>query len=417
MDKQTLIFQGPCFSRSGYGDHCRDLLKSLYTLDKYDIGIIPMRWGNTPQNQTDTTTEFGRWMINSVTTTITERPDIFIHVSVASEFEPRGHYNIGITAGVETNIIPKEFVEGSNKMDLVIVPSQFTKTTMERTLYQQKDKDGNIVNEFRVTTPIEVLFEGVDIDVFLNPPKTDILRGVETGFNFLIVGHWLKGELGQDRKDIGMAIKTFCTVFSQYKTSKPGLVLKISSAGFSVMDRESMREKIESITKPFGSDCPPIYLLHGDLTSSEMASLYHDDKIKAMISFTKGEGYGRPLSEFALTGKPIIVSKWSGLTDFLPDGNTVYLEGKLDNVHESASDKFLMKESKWFSVNYTMAANTLDEVYKKYDIYLKQSEGLRDNVSYRFSLPVMTDMFSRIIDTYVKPHAKMIPINLPKLNP
>lgn len=417
MDKQILVFQGPCFTRSGYGDHSRDLLRSLYNLGKYDIKIIPMRWGNTPQNQTDTNSEFGRWMINNVTPNITEKPDIFIQVSVANEFEPRGKYNIGITAGVETNVIPKDFIDGSNKMDLIIVPSEFTKTVMEKTVYQQKDTvSGNITGEFRIQKPIEVLFEGVDLDIYLNPPQQDILQQVDTDFNFLIVGHWLKGELGQDRKDIGMAIKTFCTVFANRGNKPtPGLILKISSAGFSVVDREMMVDKIEEVTKVFGDTVPPIYLLHGDLSPQEMSSLYHHPKVKGMISFTKGEGYGRPLSEFALTGKPIIVSNFSGLVDFLPEQMTEYLEGKMDNVHKSASDKFLIPESKWFTVNYTLAANVLDSVYNKYDTHLKRSKGLKKHISEKFSLNGMEKKFDGILQRYVKPPVKMIPINLPKL--
>ena len=111
MNKPTLVFQGPIFTRSGYGDHCRDLMKSLRKMDKYDIKIIPLRWGNTPQNQVDGESEFGRWMLERVVTGVEQKPDVFIQVSVANEFEPKGHYNIGVTAGVETTIAPKDLLE------------------------------------------------------------------------------------------------------------------------------------------------------------------------------------------------------------------------------------------------------------------------------------------------------------------
>ena len=128
MNKPTLVFQGPIFTRSGYGDHCRDLIKSLYKMDKFDIKLIPLRWGNTPQNQVDPSTEFGQKMLSQVIGQIDVQPDVFIQVSVANEFEPKGKFNIGITAGVETTICPKDFIDGSNKMDLIIVPSNFTKS-------------------------------------------------------------------------------------------------------------------------------------------------------------------------------------------------------------------------------------------------------------------------------------------------
>jgi hypothetical protein len=418
MSKPLLVFQGPVFTRSGYGDHSRDLLKSLKTMDRYDIKIVPLRWGNTPQNQLDPSTEFGRWMMERVITQITQKPDVFMQVSVANEFQPIGHYNIGVTAGVETTIVPKDFIDGVNRMDLTLVPSKFTKDVLVGTVYQQKDKNsGNIVGEFKTTKPVEVLFEGVDVEIFLNPTKdVDVLSEIKTDFNFLTVGHWLKGNLGQDRKDIGMVIKTFATVFQNLpKEKQPGLIIKTSSAGFSVMDRESMRERIEEITKTFGDTCPPIYLIHGDLSETEMASLYHHPKVKAMVSFTKGEGYGRPLAEFTLSGKPILVSGWSGHVDFLPTEHSVLLEGALTNVDESAADTFILKEAQWFSVNYSKAAGLMYDVFNNYKGYTEKSKGLVKNTLNRFTLEKMNEVFDSIMKSFVVEGPKIVPIKLPKL--
>jgi len=418
MNKQTLVFQSPIFSRSGYGDHSRDLLKALKNMEKYDIKIIPMRWGNTPLNQMDSSTEFGRWMLERVTTQITEKPDIFIQVSVANEFKPMGYYNIGVTAGVETTIVPKDFIDGVNRMDLTLVPSKFTKDVLVGTTFQQKNKNTNqIVGEFSTTKPVEILFEGVDIQTFLNNDNgTDMLDSVETQFNFITVGHWLKGDIGQDRKDIGMVIKTFATVFQHLpKEKQPGLIVKTSSAGFSVMDRETMRDRIEQLTTTFGDKCPPIYLLHGDLSEAEMAKFYYSPKVKAMVSFTKGEGYGRPLAEFATTGKPILVSDWGGHLDFLPADNTVLLEGSLTNVHNSAADTFLLKEAQWFTVNYSKAAGVIYDVFNNYKTYSKKSKGLSNNIVKNFTLDKMTEVFGELMKKYVKEQPKIVPIKLPKL--
>ena len=416
--KPTLVFQGPIFTRSGYGDHCRDLMKSLRKMDKYDIKIIPLRWGNTPQNQVDGESDFGRWMLERVIPQLNFKPDVFMQVSVANEFEPKGEYNIGVTAGVETTIAPKDFIDGCNKMDLIIVPSNFTKQNIGGTVYQQQDQaSGQIVGELRVTKPIHVLFEGVDTEIFSKGSGKDVLANVKEDFNFLIVGHWLKGDLGQDRKDIGMAVKTLATVF-QYlpKDKKPGIIIKTSHAGFSVIDREGTREKLDSVLKPFGDKCPSVYLIHGDMEETDMSNLYHHPKVKAMVSFAKGEGYGRPMAEFTLTGKPIIASGWSGHMDFLPPEHAVLLEGSLTAVHESAADQFCMKEAQWFTVNYSTAANKLYDVYKNYDIYLKQSEGLKENTKSKFTLDKMHDIFSQILDANIKSKPKLVPFNVPKLN-
>jgi glycosyltransferase involved in cell wall biosynthesis len=346
------------------------------------------------------------------------KPDVFVQVSVANEFEPKGHYNIGVTAGVETTIAPKDFIDGSNKMDLIIVPSNFTKQNLGGTVYQQKDQaTDQIVGEIKVTKPIEVLFEGVDTEIFSKGTGNDVLANVKEDFNFLIVGHWLKGDLGQDRKDIGMAIKTFATVF-QYlpKDKRPGLIVKTSHAGFSVIDREATREKLEGVLKTFGDKCPSIYLLHGDMEESDMSNLYHHPKVKAMISFTKGEGYGRPMAEFTLTGKPIIASGWSGQMDFLPPDNAVLLEGNLTPVHESAADQFCMKEAQWFTANYSNAANKIYDVYNNYNTYLQKSAGLKENTLKNFTLDKMNEKFEQILNTYVKEQPKLVPFNMPTVN-
>jgi len=404
MNKPLLVFQAPIATRSGYGDHSRDILKSLFELDKYDVKIVPTRWGNTPQDQINPQTEFGQKILQNIVTQLNKQPDIFIQVSVANEFKRVAKYNIGITAGVETTVAPQEFIQGGNQMDLIITPSEFTKETLVKTIFTQMDKNTNQkIGELKLERPVEVLFEGVDTTIFNGKSSKSILDSVDSDFNFLFVGHWLSGALGHDRKDIGMMIKTFCTVFKGLpKKQQPGLILKTSNAGFDVGTRERISKEIKKLSESFGDKCPPIHLVWGDLSEEELNSLYNDEKVKAMVMFTKGEGYGRPLAEFATTGKPIIVSDWSGYKDFLPKENTVYLEGELKNVHESAANKFLLKESKWFYVDYTKAAQKIFDVHKNYKSHLQKSSGLKTNINSNFSLDKMTSRFGEILDKYVK---------------
>ena len=417
MSKPLLIYQAPVATRSGYGDHSRDILKSIFEYDKFDIITIPTRWGNTPQNQINPTTDFGKKLLSTVGKQVTKQPEVHIQMTVPNEFQKKGKFSIGITAGIESTLAPKDWIDGCNRMDLIIVPTTFSKEVLQGTSYDEKDKrTGQVLRTFKITTPIEVLHEGVELSTFLKSKnEVDVLEGIDSDWNYLFTGHWLKGDLGKDRKDVGMMIKTFCTVFKNTpKKKQPGLILKTSSAGFSVMDRENISSKIKEITSEFGDKCPPIHLLFGDLSEDEMSSLYHHPKVKAMISFTKGEGYGRPLCEFSLTGKPILVTKWSGHLDFLPEENTVFLEGALDNIHESSADQFLMKEAKWFQVNYSFAAGMLDKVFNNYKTYLNKSKGLVGNTKKNFSLQSMHDKFKVILDKYVK-LPEFVSLKLPEI--
>jgi hypothetical protein len=415
--KPTLVFQAPVATRSGYGDHARDLLHSLYKLDKFDIKIISTRWGQTPMDVLNYDNEFHKWVVDNIIPGVQEKPDIYIQVTVPNEFQPVGGYNIGITAAIETTHSPIDWVHGCNRMDLIIVPSEHSKKSLVDSVYNEADKQtGKLIAQHKVQKPIEILFEGFN-ENFGNDTITNVteLDSIKEDFAFLFVGHWLRGDLGEDRKNVGMMIKTFAMAFKNEK-KKPALVLKTSSAGFSVLDRETTIKRIREV---LGKDYRqvPVYLLHGDLTESEMDGLYNHKKIKAMLNFTKGEGFGRPLLEFSLTGKPIIASGWSGHLDFLKSG-AVLLEGELKEVHESAADQFLLKEAKWFNVNISKALSAIKDVYKNYDKYKIESSKLGKQNKQNFSLGKMTQLFDVILGNYgiyTKVQPKFQQLQLPKL--
>jgi glycosyltransferase involved in cell wall biosynthesis len=298
------------------------------------------------------------------------------------------------------------------------IPSEHSKKSLVDTIYNEADKNnGQIIAQHKIQKPVEILFEGFDEMDFGTDEVAHIseLDAIKEDFVFLFVGHWLRGDLGEDRKNVGMMIKTFAMAFKNEKV-KPALVLKTSSAGFSVMDRETTIKKIKEV---LGKDYKsvPIYLLHGDLTPTQMNGLYEHKKVKAMLNFTKGEGFGRPLLEFSLTGKPVIVSNWSGHIDFLKQG-AVLLEGELKPVHESAADQFLLRESQWFNVNISKALVAIKDVYKNYDKYKIASYQLGKQNKQNFSLSKMTKLFDTILNQYsiyTKIQPKFQQLQLPKL--
>ncbi len=416
--KPTLVFQAPVATRSGYGDHARDLLHSLYKLDKFDIKVISTRWGATPMDALNYDRPFHKWIVDNIIQKPEQKPDIYIQVTVPNEFQPLGYYNIGITAAIETTHCALDWVHGCNRMDLVIVPSEHSKKSLVDTVFNETDNQTKqLIAQHRITKPVEVIFEGFDEEDFGTNEVADIsdLNEIKEDFAFLFVGHWLKGDLGEDRKNVGMMIKTFAMAFKNEKV-KPALILKTSTAGFSILDRERLISKIrETLGKDYKS--VSIYLLHGDLTPAQMNGLYEHPKVKAMLNFTKGEGFGRPLLEFSLTGKPVIVSNWSGHLDFLKEG-AVLLDGELKPVHESAADQFLLKEAKWFNVNVSKALPVIKDVYKNYDKYKVAAYQLGKQNKQNFGLEKMTKLFDTILNQYGiynKKQPTFQPMQLPKL--
>lgn len=413
MSKKTILFRGPVKTRSGYGSHSRDLLESLRNMNEFDIKIDSSLWGVTPMTALEKDNEFHNWIESNIVTSLNYVPDIYIQVTVPNEFKPIGKFNIGITAGIETTIAPKDWVDGCNRMDLVITTSTFSRDILLSTVYNEANKvTRQIVRQHRIEKPITVLFEGVDTKIY-NNTYDNFELDIPEEFAFLFVGHWLKGDLGQDRKDVGMLIKSFAENYSNVP-NPPALILKTSSATFSIKEREVIRKRIESIVEGI-SNPPSIYLLFGDLTDHEMNDLYNHPKVKCMVSLTKGEGFGRPLLEFSMTGKPIIASNWSGHKDFLQLDKSILIGGKLTEVDNSVIDNFIIKGSKWFTANYSEFKSCLNVVQENYEQFLTRSEMLRVENSEKFTLDKMKEKFQEILNQHaVIPVEKKI--NLPVLN-
>jgi glycosyltransferase involved in cell wall biosynthesis len=412
MSKPVILFRGPVKTRSGYGAHSRDLLWALREMNLFDIKIDSCLWGSTPLTALDSENEFHNWIEENIVTKVEGIPEIYVQVTIPNEFKRFGKFNIGITAGIETTVAPKDWIDGCNVMDLVITTSNFSKDVLLSTVYNENEKNTNrLIKQHRINKPINVLFEGVDTQIYNNKINDEFKLDIKEDFAYLFVGHWLKGNVGQDRKDVGMLIKCFVESFKD-EIDKPALILKTSSASFSIKERENLIERIQKIV---GDNKVPIYLLFGDLKDNEMNDLYNHPKVKAMVSITKGEGFGRPLLEFTMTGKPVIASNWSGHKDFLPMNNAIMVGGKLTDVDDSAIDNFIIKGSKWFTANYDEFIQALKVVKNQYEEFLEKSEKLRIINGDNFTIEKMKDIFQ----SQIQPHLiipKQTTLMLPKLN-
>ena len=412
--KQNLVISCPATSRSGYGDHSRDILRSLISMERFNITIKDQSWGDCPR---DALTIADQDIYDLIEVgPVQSQPDIWMQIATPPEFQPVGKYNIGITAGIETTFCSQIWTEGMNRMNLVILPSQFSKDVFKHTKFDKMDQNKVKIDTLETTTKMEVLFEGLDLDAY---NKTDdipvtianTMEDIKEEFCFLVCGHWMHGHYGHDRKDIGSTIRTFIESFKdKSKQNQPALILKSSSATFSVNDREQLLIKIEQIKSTIeGDNYPKIYLLHGDLTIDEMNGLYNHPKIKAMVSFTHGEGFGRPLLEFSITGKPVIVSGWSGHMDFMKEYG-ILLGGELKQLDPSSVIKdMLIPEASWFYVDLRQASSTMRDIHKNYKKYLEKTRKQTQYVKENWTLEKMTRDFVKILDDNIPQHTMEIP--------
>jgi glycosyltransferase involved in cell wall biosynthesis len=370
--KKFCVISCPISTRSGYGSRSRDFVRALIkSKPDWDIHILSQRWGMTPMDALKVGDD-DDLLSRIITQKLDKKPNIWIQITVPNEFQAVGDYNIGVTAGVETTVMPPECLEGINRMDLTLVSSNFTKEVIQNSIFDKKDQQtGHSLGQLKLEKPVEVLFEGINLDIYDEKAPSEeridtALKNVKETFAFLFVGHWLKGDFQQDRKNVSGLIWTFLQTFKN-KTNSPALILKTSSGGTSLVDRVRIKKMIEQIKEAVKSEVgvsklPNIYLLHSDLTDFEMNTLYNHPKIKCHISFTRGEGFGRPLLEATISGKPMIVSGWSGHMDFINTEYVTVVDGKLENVHKSAADKFLLEEGQWFTIDYSKAASYMKDI-------------------------------------------------------
>ena len=424
--RPLVLVTAPVGTRSGYGSHSRDICRSLIDMDKFDIKIWPVRWGNTPQNALNEKDPKDIPIIQRLlpNPNMDRQPDIHFHIVVPNEFQPLGKFNIGITAGLETTVMPPMWLEGLNRMNLNIVPAKFIKESLLKTSFDKHDqktkqKIGVIKNE----KPIEVLFEGADTEIYKTTKEfskdlVETFNEIEEDWCFLFVGHWLQGGLGNDRKDLGMLLKTFLETFKN-QPKRPALILKTSGAAPSILDREEIVTKVNQIKNTVDGTLPNIYVLHGDLEDDEMNGLYNHPKVKAHVSFTHGEGFGRPLLEASLSGKPVIAPNWGGQVDFLDSNNSILLPGSLNNVKKESFPKNMYVEgAQWFTVNYNYASKTLKDIFDNYSKYVVKGTKLAIMNNTKFSLDKMTESFEEILDKHLpkfEEPPKSVDLQLPKL--
>ena len=386
-DSMKILLEAPIFTSSGYGEHSRLVLRSLLSMDssELDIYIHPLAWGITSWSSTDEE-------LNKIATNLciknqhyrsnlqeNAKYDMHIHVGIPNEFEKKAPYAVCVTAGIETDKVSSEWILRTHKgIDKIIVPSEHAKSGFINTFYDAKNNNGE---EFRIgcASPVEVVpYPHKELE------KTDLQLNLETKFNFLVVA------MTGPRKNIENTISWFLDVYKDDKDV--GLVLKIGKGKGTQIDKEGTINFIKSVLEGHTDRKCKIYLIHGNLTDAEMASLYADNNIHCLISISHGEGFGLPIFEAACEGLPIIATDWSAHTEFLQgkivenkkDKNKklfAKVEYELARIHPSiAWENILIEESKWAYPKENSYKKQLKNMKNNYGMYKKWAEQLKSQI-------------------------------------
>ena len=379
--KKKVLVRGPALSRSGYGEHARFVLRALRAHEKmFDIYLLNIPWGRSGwicENN-----EEREWLDGLLQKTMQHQKDglpydISLQVTIPNEWEKLAPVNIGVTAGIETTKVAPEWIEKSSVVDKIIIVSEHSKNVYLNTSYDKKDNNtGKVEKNFRCKTPIDVV--GYPVRMFEPDPSFEL--ALSTEFNFLTIAQW------GPRKNLENTIKWFVEEFIDQEV---GLIVKTSVKNDSLRDRRETENKLKNLLSKYPQRKCKVYLLHGTLSDNEMSALYNNKKVKALVSFSHGEGFGLPIFEAAYNDLPVIAPAWSGQCDFLfkpvksKSGKIknkamfAKVEYDISQIQKEARwDGVVHKDSMWCFPKQGSCKMKLREVYRDFGRYKSQAKKL-----------------------------------------
>ena len=384
---KTVLLRGPSLTQSGYGVHTRQVARWLLSRPDFDVKFSTLPWGDTPwlidQGLHDGLV--GEIMKRSVPPTT--KADIAFQLQLPNEWDPSlAPINIGITAAVETDRCSPEWAAACNKMTAIVVPSQHAKACL--------------TNSGPINRPVFVIPEAY-CDA-IRSPELPTLPSFSTPFNFLIFGQLTGNNPESDRKNIFYSLKWLCETFKD--DPEVGIVVKTNVGKNSKIDRNLTRGLLTAVINESrkGKATPKVHLLHGDMSEPEVAALYRHPQVKALVTLTRGEGYGLPILEAAASGLPVIATGWSGHLDFLKHGKYVSVYYQLGEVHPSRVDgKIFVKGARW--------ANPSEEDFKKRALKFRQSHStpkqwateLQQVLLEKYSLSSVSKMYDEALKEFI----------------
>jgi len=399
---KRIVIKGPALSASGYGEQCRFALKSLMAHEeRFEIYLENISWGKTGWIPMDSEERniidhlIGKTMIYVQQGGTF---DISLQVTIPNEWDPNlAPYNVGYTAGIETTRISPQWIEASNKMDKIIVVSNHAKAGFDHTVYKARNEQTGEEKEFRTTTPIEVVNYALRKS---KPAKLDL--ELENDFNFLTVCQW------GPRKNLEATIVSF---MEEFHDEDVGLVVKTNIARNNEMDRQHCRLRFDDFLANFPDRKCKLYLVHGNLSSEEMAGLYTHPKIKGIVSTTHGEGFGLPLFEAVCHGLPVIAPNWSGQVDFLyapvKDKKTkkikqrphfLKVDFELKQVQQQAVwDGVVQADSKWCFVKKSSVKQNMRNLFKELQKRQSLAKKLQKYVIKKFEEEAIFEQFATAV--------------------
>jgi len=393
---KNILISGPLLSNSGYGVHSRQVFEFITAnLEKNDkVYCNITNWGNSSWHLSNNTTANSFEKILACFIPESQignfKYDECYSIDYPSEWILIGNKNIGITAGVETDIVPNNWIDFVNKTDLTIVPSEFSKKAFIKSSELSRKK---LIREIYVIP--EYFYESFTEENWdLNE---EFLCNIKTNNNLLLIGQITSLDRDCDRKNIINSIESSARILSNVKNSS--LILKLNAGNNSELDfiktRKIINPIIENIKQELKEKSPKFYLLHGNLSEKELKFLYQN-KASALLCLSRGEGFGLTLLEAAACGCPIIATNYSAYTEFLDD-KFIKVDYNLDQIPDKKSNKIFIKNSKWANFENKSLNLGIINFFNNKSKYTNISKDLQNFIVKNYNKQIILDKYKKCL--------------------
>lgn len=287
-----VLYISPYMDFSGYAQASRDYIQALSRQDDMDVVVRPLKYDSGSFYYGDEIARCECKGLNNI--------DVVIQHTTPNEMSIcEGVKNVGYFAW-ETTIVPSQWIEQLNKLDLVLVPCQENVDAYKRA--------GG-------TARIEKLVHTFDLDKYDKEIEPFNLPQAEDKFKLYCIAQLSK------KKGVESMVRAYYRAFEG--RDDVVFIMKLYQDARNPnaqQDREQVQQYLAYIKQMAKHNhYPPVLLIHQNMTDEEIGRLHKSGNI--YVAGSRSEGFCIPAFDALGYGNPVIATNWGGMTEFVDSSN------------------------------------------------------------------------------------------------
>lgn len=348
-----VCYVGPVFDYTGYGEANRHFVKALHEAG-VDVRVVPVSYVHD-------IADFGA--LGQLCKELSQKTNDYdvkiLHVTPDQykRFIEPGKYHIGHLFW-ETSIIPPEFADGAKLM---------------QEIWTGSETNADAIAAAGVSAPIFVAPQPIETE--REPVKPYQLPNFD-GYLFYSIFEWT------ERKNPRTLIRAFYEEFSDKENV--GLLVKTYYKNFSERDSDYLTGELKRLKREYGAGRAPVMAFRHLMDRHQINRLHETGD--CFVSAHRGEGWGIPIAEAMVYGKPAITTGYNGINDYLTEETAYRLPYKMIPVEGiDLNTRWYTPDQRWANVEITDLRATLRRVYNQQQEAAAVGKAGQDYVKTNFS--------------------------------